>query len=315
MFRIHTRKPHRQPPPTASQPLPRRPRRGSGGPAATAALAGLALGWLAVAGGCAPAGEPNALRVGMDLNYRPFEMRDPAGRPAGVSVDLAEALAESLGRPLRIVPTDFQGLLPALQSGGIDLVISSMTRTTERERQIAFSNPYVATGLCLLVSADSDVGSVDDLNQPGRTVVVRTGTTGHVYAQNHLNQARILPQELPETCLAEVVNGNADAFIYDQWSVLEYAAAHPRRTRAIAEPFQVEHWAIGMRRGEDDLRREVNAFLEAFRQDGGFARIEARYPELEQRREQLRDLGLPFIFQVGDTAAAPAGAEEAGAQD
>lgn len=276
------------------------------------ALPALAAAALLASGlsGCGSADPGDVLRVGMDLNYRPFEMRDPAGNPAGVSVDLAEALAQHLDRPLRIVPIDFQGLLPALQSGGIDLVISSMTRTAERERQIAFSDPYVATGLCLLVSVDSDVESVEDLNQPGRTVVVRTGTTGHVYAQQHLAEARILPQELPETCLAEVVNGNADAFIYDQWSVLEYAAAHPARTRAIAEPFQVEHWAIGMRRGDDDLRREVNEFLAVFRGDGGFDKIEERYPELGERRAQLRELGLPFIFQIGGTGSLAADAPD-----
>ena len=288
-----------------ARPRPLRTGRHRTGSARTPwALAG-ALLLAAVTGGCGSSDRDDVLRVGMDLNYRPFEMRDPAGNPAGVSVDLAEALAASMDRPLRIVPMDFQGLLPALQSGGIDLVISSMTRTAERERQIAFSDPYVATGLCLLVSADSDITGITDLNQAGRTVVVRTGTTGHVYAQNHLDQATVLPQELPETCLAEVVNGNADAFIYDQWSVLEYAAAHPQRTRAIAAPFQIEHWAIGMRRGEDDLREQVNGFLEEFRRDGGFARIEQRYPELEQRRRQLRELGLPFIFQVGDTGNAP----------
>ena len=115
------------------------------------------LAWLAL-GGCgrrrAAGATGGALRVGMDLRYPPFEMQDKAGRPDGVSVRLAEALAADLGRPLAIVPMDFSGLIPALKTGNIDLIISSMTATDERRQSIAFSEPYAFTGLALLVRKD-----------------------------------------------------------------------------------------------------------------------------------------------------------------
>ena len=76
--------------------------------------------------------EEKKLLVGMELAYPPFEMRDERGEPAGVSVDLARALGEQLGRAVEIQNLPFDGLIPALKTGRIDLIISSMTATPER---------------------------------------------------------------------------------------------------------------------------------------------------------------------------------------
>ena len=81
----------------------------------------------------APAAETaKPLIVGMELAYPPFEMTDTSGKPSGVSVDLATDLAKSLGRPVLIQNTSFDGLIPALKTCKVDLVISSMTATAER---------------------------------------------------------------------------------------------------------------------------------------------------------------------------------------
>ena len=79
------------------------------------------------------------LVVGMELAYPPFEMTDTSGKPAGVSVDLANELGKRLGRPVVIRNTSFDGLIPALKTGQVDLVISSMTATAERAKSIDFS--------------------------------------------------------------------------------------------------------------------------------------------------------------------------------
>ena len=118
-------------------------------------------------------GEGAVLRIGMDLSYPPFEMQDQSGTPDGVSVRLAEALAARLGRPMKIVPMEFSGLIPALKTGNIDLIISSMTATDERRQSIDFSNPYAFTGLALLVRKDSDLQSVEELKLPGRSITAK----------------------------------------------------------------------------------------------------------------------------------------------
>lgn len=132
---------------------------------------------------------PPILRVGMELSYPPFEMTNTAGQPEGISVELAKSLGESLGRSILIENIAFDGLIPALRTGTIDCIISSMTSTPERAKAIAFSNPYLKTGLTLLVGRDSPVLSPDDITKPGVRIAVKLGTSAHKYAAQQLKNA------------------------------------------------------------------------------------------------------------------------------
>ncbi len=234
------------------------------------------------------------LRVGMELSYPPFEMTDPEGRPTGVSVRLAEALGRHLGREVVIENIAFDGLIPALKTGKIDCIISSLTATPERARAIAFSEPYLKTGLALLVGRNSPVHSAADLDLPGRTIAVKKGTTGHQYAASSLKQARLLVLDKESAAAMEVIQGKADAFIYDSLSVFRSQRRHPDTTRAILRPFREETWAIGLRLGDDALRRQVNEFLDAFRRDGGFERLGDEF--LPEEKRAFKEQGIPFYF-------------------
>lgn len=231
----------------------------------------------------------------MDLSYPPFEMQDKAGEPDGVSVRIAEALAADLGRPLRIAPMDFSGLIPALKTGNIDLVISSMTANDERRESIDFSEPYAFTGLALLVARESGVKSVEDLRKPGRVVSVKAATTGESWAAANLPQAKRVVFENPSSCVMEVVQGRADAFIYDQLSVFRYANENRETSRGLLEPFVEESWAVGIAKGNDGLRAGVNAFLTKFRGRGGLSELGDRY--LADEKRFLEAAGIPFILR------------------
>ena len=124
----------------------------------SSAVAAAALGLVS----CGESG-PEPLRIGMDLTYPPFEFKDSSGNPDGVSVRMAEALAAHLGRPLEIESMPFEGLIPGLSTGKIDLVISSMTATDERRKSIDFSDPYVTTELAILAG---NTGTSSFLDRP-----------------------------------------------------------------------------------------------------------------------------------------------------
>lgn len=237
--------------------------------------------------------DPSVLRVGMELSYPPFEMADAKGQPEGVSVDLARAMGEALGRKLEILNIPFDGLIPSLKTGKIDLILSSMTATPERAKAIDFSEPYLATGLCLLVGKNSPVQNAGDLDLPGRTVAVKQGTTGHLHARQ-FKQARVLVLDRETACVLEVVQGKADAFLYDQMSVLKHWQQNPDTTRALLAPFQKEQWAIGFRKGDDALRLQVNSFLKDFRSRSGFEDLGSRW--LAPQKEAFRAAGIPFVF-------------------
>jgi polar amino acid transport system substrate-binding protein len=232
----------------------------------------------------AAGGEP--LRVGMELSYPPFEMTDQAGQPTGVSVRLAEALAKDLGRELVIENIAFDGLIPALKTGKIDCIISSLTATPERARSIAFSEPYLKTGLA--------VQSAADLDAPGRVLAVKKGTTGHQYAATTIKRARLLVLDKESAAVMEVAQGKADAFIYDSLSVYRSHARHPDTTRALLRPFREETWAVGLRRGDDALKRQVDDFLDRFRAGGGFDKLGDEF--LADEKAFFKDHQIPFVF-------------------
>lgn len=255
----------------------------------------LSLFAAAVLAGCTE--HPSAkqpLRVGMELSYPPFEMTDEHGDPAGVSVDLAHDLGQVLQRDVIIENIPFHGLIPALQTSKVDLVISSMTATPERAQTIAFSEAYVSTGLALLVGTKTKIQSADDLQKGQPTVAVKKGTTGYLWASDHLKNAHLLVLEKEHSCILEVAQGKADAFIYDQLSTWKAARENPETTRPLLTPFRKETWAIGLRKGDDALRAQVNEFLARYRKEGGFERLGDRW--LGEQKKAFQQLGVPFVF-------------------
>ncbi len=238
--------------------------------------------------------KPRTLRVGMEMKYQPFEMLDAKGEPAGVGVDLARALGEHLKLPVQFENMPFDGLIPALKTGSVDVVISSMTATDERRKSIDFSDPYLRTGLCLLVAAKSDIQSAADLDRAGRKVAVLKATTGHTWAEANLKNATVLVLADEAAAALEISQGKADAFIYDQMSTLRNSLKYPDTTRALLKPFREEGWAVAIAKGNDDLRAKVNAFLADYKAKGGFEKLGDKW--LADQKAEFKKLGVPFVF-------------------
>jgi polar amino acid transport system substrate-binding protein len=103
----------------------------------------------------------------------------------GVSVELAKAFGDYLGREVVIENINWTGLIPALQTDKVDLVISSMTITEVRKQSVDFSDGYAKAYLAFLVNKDSPVTVSSDLNNADRTIAVKTGSTGDFYVTNN----------------------------------------------------------------------------------------------------------------------------------
>ena len=240
------------------------------------------------------------LVVGMELEYPPFEFVNEQGSDDGVSVQMAKALAKDLVRKLEIKNIKFDALITALKTGSIDLIISSMTATEERRKSILFSDPYVTTGLAMLVPIDSEINGIEDLMVSGRKIVVKLGTTGEAFARRELKNAEILTMQHDPACALEVSQGKVDAWIYDQLSIFKHHKNHNKTTRAILRPIKKEQWAIGLRKpkgGEvNPLEEQVNTFLKKFRESGEFDKLGEIY--LKEEKELVTKMGIPFIFDL-----------------
>jgi polar amino acid transport system substrate-binding protein len=244
--------------------------------------------------GCGKVNEPK-LTVGMEASYEPFEFKNDKGELDGVDVRLAEALAQHLGLPLKIEEYTFPGLIHALQGGQIDCIISAMTATDERRKSIDFSDPYVFTGIAMMVHKDAPIQSAEDLKKPGLRLVAKLATTGESYIREHLPQAQLRTLDDEKTCASEVAKNLADAFIYDQLSIQSHWERHKDTTRALLTPIREEQWAIGIKKGNDALRLKVNGFIKEFREKGGLKQLADRY--LVKERQLLEEMGVPFIFR------------------
>mgnify|MGYP003589542472 FL=1 len=252
---------------------------------------------LLLAAACKPA-ESSRLVVGMELAYPPFETTDSSNQPTGISVDLAKALGAKLGREVVIENIAWSGLIPALETGKIDLIISSMTITEERQKTIDFSDPYAMGNLALLIGNVSPVQSYVELAQPGRVLAVKKGSTGHVYAEKNLpaDNYRVFDKE--SACVLEVVQGKADAFTYDQLTIFRNWQDNLDKTRVNLASYQEkpEYWGIGIKKGNDKLKADVNAFIAEFQSSGGFNKLAETY--LTEEQKTFADLGIPFFFDV-----------------
>lgn len=259
----------------------------------------LAILILAVCG-CGKAKEKEEpLVVAMELAYPPFETKDDAGEPAGVSVDLMKAFGEYVGREIKIEDTAWDGLIPALQTGNADLVISSMTIRPDREEEVDFSDPYANALLAVLVSKNADAETIEDLNKAGKKLAVKSGSTGHLYAESNLTEAELIVLPDESACVTEVAQGSADGFIYDQLTIYRNWQKNQDTTDAIFIPFQEpEKWGIAVQKGNSELLEQVNAFLKEFREEGGYDELVDNW--LTEEKEAFDSLGFQWFFDLDD---------------
>lgn len=235
------------------------------------------------------------LRVAMELAYPPFETKDDAGNPEGLAVDFIRDFGAAYGYDVQIENTAWDGLIPSLQSDKADLVISSMTITDERKQSVDFSDAYAMAQLAILANADSGVASIDDLNQPGKKVAVKTGSTGDVYATKNLTNAEIVRLADESACVTEVVQGKADGFLYDQLTIYRNHQANPDTTEAVFIPFQdAEEWGIAVKKGNTELLDQLNAFIAQSKTNGEFDRLTEKY--LADEKKAFDQYGFKWFF-------------------
>lgn len=239
--------------------------------------------------------DSKTLRVAMELAYPPFETKDDAGNPEGIAVDFMKDFGEAYGYDIQIENTAWDGLIPSLQTGKADVVISSMTITDERKEAVDFSDAYAMAQLAILANAASNIGSIDDLNQSDKTVAVKTGSTGDVYATKNLTNAQITRLADESACVTEVVQGKADGFLYDQLTIYRNQIANPDTTAAVFIPFQdAEEWGIAVKKGNTELLDQLNEFIARSKTDGEFDKLTEKY--LSEEKKAFDQYGFKWFF-------------------
>lgn len=215
------------------------------------------------------------LRLCTDPGYEPFELRDKNNNIIGFDIDLAAEMAEAMGVNLEIVPVAYDGIIPALVTDKCDLIMAGMTLNQERNLQVNFPQPYMLIGQTILLnkSLEGVVTSWEDLNDEKYTIAGRLGVTGSFVAQERMPKATLKLFEAENEAVLEVVNGSADAFVYDYPLCASYKADYPDSLVFLSEPFTYEPLGIAIKRGDVDFLNWIDNFLRQVKGDG-------RYDEL-----------------------------------
>lgn len=236
----------------------------------------LGLG-LVVAVSCLPAAQAQRTWVvATDPTYAPFEMvRGAAGALEGFDVDLIRAVAKDQGRTVRFVTLPFDGLIPALRAGRVDLAISAMTITAQRAESVAFSRPYFAAGLGVVVQRDGPtIPSLDAL--AGRQVAVQIGSTGAL-AVGRIPGVQVSSYDSAPLALQALLNGQVEAYVNDLPATL-YAIRQRQldNVRVSSEPLTADYYGIALPLGSP-LRDSVDQGLSALIRDGRLAQLHRRW--------------------------------------
>lgn len=219
--------------------------------------------------------------VGTEAQFPPFEIVDSQGNVIGFDVDLLNAIAEDQGFKVEYLDQDFAGLIPALQTGNVDIIASGMTITDEREGEVDFSEPYITAGLALAVITDNEeIQSVDDLQ--GKTVAVQTGSTGFLKAEE-LKEAGVIAEikDFPHVneAIEELKIGGADAMINDLPVTEAFIAAQPGVIKIVGEPLNSESYGFAVRTGNTELLEMINAGLENVKASGEYDELLTNLPK------------------------------------
>lgn len=230
---------------------------------------------VAVSGAMATASHAETLQVGANVGNVPWEFQDETGAIVGFEVDLVNEVASRLGHDVEIVNIPFNGLFSAVQSGRIDIAISSITITEERLKSVSFAQPYYDSDQSLTVAAGGP-GSVAEMN--GKIVGVDTGSTGDMWATGQNDAAGfadIRRYEGLAPAMLDLTVGRIDGYISDIPALLYYVKDKPN-LQVVARIETGERYSM-MFDKDAELAGQVNDVLTTLKNEGYIAGLHEKW--------------------------------------
>jgi len=205
------------------------------------------------------------LRVGVAASSPPFVFRKD-GQLQGIEVDLAHQFGKSYGLRINFIPLDWEKLIPALDDGRIDVIMSGMTMTDQRAYRVAFTEPYMQTGQALLVRADEAAryrqGIFSLMGTKPRIGLVE-GTTGDFFITANIHGAEEVRFKTPDEAVSALKRGKIDVLVHDAPMVRYYAAMDTSgKLFPVPQLATVEYLAWGVAKSNRELLLALNKFLE-----------------------------------------------------
>ncbi|WP_144820317.1 transporter substrate-binding domain-containing protein [Marinobacter piscensis] len=214
------------------------------------------------------------LRVVTDPSFVPFEMMDEeSGEMIGFDMEIIAEVAERAGFDYKLNTMDFNGIIPALQTGNVDIAIAGITITDEREKIVDFSDPYYDSGLRILVrNNNNEVTEMSDLE--GLKVGTKIGSTSYDYLKKNLDENDgVTPYPGSSDMYMALMSRAVDAVFYDSPNVGYFARTKGEgKVKTVGKLYEGQQYGIALKDGSEWVE-DVNDALASMKDDGTYKKI------------------------------------------
>ncbi|MGO2152174.1 MAG: transporter substrate-binding domain-containing protein [Microbacterium gubbeenense] len=240
-------------------------------------------------GGGDGGGLKDSYTVVTDTGFVPFEFQEEeGGEYVGFDIDIIKEIAERVGFEIEHEATNFDGIIPGLQTGTFDIALAGITITDERKEAVDFSSPYYKSGLRIGVAEDDDsITSIDDL--AGKNIATRLGSTSADYIKANIEGATANTYEQLDQAYLSVEGGGSDAVLYDAPNVEYYIlTAGEGKLKTVGELIEAQDYGIAVSQGNEELVTAMNEALAEMIDDGAYTEIYSEW--FGEEPEWLDDL-------------------------
>lgn len=216
------------------------------------------------------------LKVGLMGTYQPYNFLNEKKEIDGFDADIAKEIAKRLGVDVEFVSQEFSGMVAGLQTEKFDVVISQMTITDERKKQMDFTEPYITNHVKIIVQEDNNtIKSVEDFKD--KNIGVGLGTNDETYLRTELlpkvGDFTIKTYDDVITSLKDLDAGRIDATINNMYALKPVVESNGFKIKAVGEPIKSDQAGIALRKGNETLLNELNKHLHDMKEDGTYNKI------------------------------------------
>ncbi len=229
---------------------------------------------------CGGAKDDNVLTMATNAEFPPYEfMQD--GKVVGIDAEIAQAIAEKLGKELVIENVDFDSLIPGVQTGKYDFVMAGMTVTDERKEQVDFTQTYATGVQVIIVKEDSAITTADDLFAEGASnkIGVQLATTGDLYCTWDIEDEGLGTVERYNKGADAVMalqSGKVDCVVIDNEPAKVFVESNPG-LKILDTEYITEDYAAAVCKDTPELLAEIDKALGELIEEGKVAEIIEKY--------------------------------------
>ena len=242
-------------------------------------LGAMVMGMMTACGSSSSKKNSDTLVMATNATFPPYESVS-GDDIVGIDVDIANAIAKKLGKKLKIEDVSFDSIIAGVQNDKYDFGMAGMTVTDERKKNVDFTESYAKAVQVVIVKEDSDIKSIDDISSKNK-IGVQQGKTGDIYASDTVENGgygedAVTKYNSGPDAVQALLSDKVDCVIIDNEPAKAYVAAN-QGLKILDSSFADEEYAICVKKGNSQLKNDINKALKELKDDGTIDKIVSKY--------------------------------------